>query len=199
MFAVMLNSVPTPETIDMEDAAPAGASSWRHGFNVKLQYVLDKSAPHVLYRWIGYGVVFSLYGLRVYMVNGWFVVTYGLGIYLLNQFIGFLTPQFDPEQDEEFSLPTRDSEEYRPFARRLPEFKFWLACLTSTLMALGMTFFSIFDIPVFWPLLLFYFIVLFIVTMQKQIKHMIKHRYVPFSWGKATYGSGSGDSLKDKK
>ena len=37
-----------------------------------------------------------------------------------------------------------------------------------------MTFFSIFNIPVFWPILLLYFIALFFLTMKRQIKHMIK-------------------------
>ena len=32
------------------------------------------------------------YILRVYVLNGWFIVTYGLGIYLLNLFIGFISP-----------------------------------------------------------------------------------------------------------
>lgn len=50
-----------------------------------------------------------------------------------------------------------------------------------------MTFFSIFDIPVFWPILLMYFIVLFAMTMKNQIAHMIKYKYVPFSFGKQTY------------
>lgn len=59
----------------------------------KYQYLLDRSAPHILYRWILFVIVLSLYFVRVYYVNGWFIVTYGLGIYLLNQFIGFLSPQ----------------------------------------------------------------------------------------------------------
>lgn len=59
----------------------------------KWQYLLDKSSPHVLYRWISFVVIFALYFLRVYFLNGWFIVTYGLGIYLLNQLIGFLSPQ----------------------------------------------------------------------------------------------------------
>lgn len=46
------------------------------------------------------------------------------------------------------------------------------------------TFFPIFDVPVFWPILLLYFFVLLFVTMKRQIKHMIKHRYIPFTWGK---------------
>ena len=41
-----------------------------------------------------------------------------------------------------------------------------------------------FNIPVFWPILLMYFIALFFLTMKRQIKHMIKYKYVPFSFGK---------------
>ncbi len=47
-----------------------------------------------------------------------------------------------------------------------------------------MTFFTFFDVPVFWPILLLYWFVLFFVTMKRQIRHMIKHRYLPFSFGK---------------
>lgn len=50
----------------------------------------------------------------------------------------------------------------RPFSRRLPEFQFWLSSQKGLLMAFGMTFFSLFDIPVFWPILLIYFIVLMV-------------------------------------
>lgn len=50
----------------------------------------------------------------------------------------------------------------RPFSRRLPEFQFWLSSQRGLVMAFGMTFLSIFDIPVFWPILLMYFIVLMV-------------------------------------
>jgi hypothetical protein len=63
------------------------------GASRKVQYVLDKSSPHVLFRWLGFAVLLSLYLLRVFLLNGWFIVTYGLGIYLLNNLIGFLSPQ----------------------------------------------------------------------------------------------------------
>lgn len=46
------------------------------------------------------------------------------------------------------------------------------------------TFFSIFDVPVFWPILLIYFLVLFFITIKRQIRHMIKHKYLPFDIGK---------------
>jgi Rer1 family len=47
-----------------------------------------------------------------------------------------------------------------------------------------MTFFSVFDVPVFWPILLCYWVVLFVLTMKRQILHMIKYKYVPFNLGK---------------
>lgn len=59
----------------------------------KWQYVLDKSSPHMIYPWILFSVLFAIYCVRVYLVNGWYIITYGLGIYILNQFIGFLSPQ----------------------------------------------------------------------------------------------------------
>ena len=57
-----------------------------------------------------------------------------------------------------------------------------------------MTFFKIFDVPVFWPILLIYFCALFFLTMKRQIKHMVKHKYVPWSWGKQKY-SGKKDKF----
>ncbi|CAG8641337.1 14714_t:CDS:2, partial [Acaulospora morrowiae] len=57
-----------------------------------------------------------------------------LGIYLLNLFLSFLQPKFDPSLEMDIvesnvedgpSLPTKADEEFRPFIRRLPEFKFW--------------------------------------------------------------------------
>jgi len=137
-----------------------------------------------------------LYVLRVWLIDGWFIITYGLGIYLLNNFIGFLSPQVDPEMEGP-GLPMSDSEEFRPFSRRLPEFKFWAASSRAVLIAFSMTFFEMFNIPVFWPILLLYFIALFFLTMKRQILHMYKHKYVPWSSGKARY-KGKAPAKDDK-
>ena len=40
----------------------------------------------------------------LFLLQGWYIVTYALGIYLLNQFIAFLTPKVDPafqDQDDD--------------------------------------------------------------------------------------------------
>ena len=70
-----------------------------------------------------------------------------------------------------------------------------LKSLQAFLVAFTCTFFAVFDIPVFWPILLVYFFILFFITMQKQIMHMIKYRYLPFNIGKKVY-KGKADSSK---
>merc|ERR1719198_1074197 len=152
----------------------------------KWQHYLDLSAPHVLPRWALSSVIMLIYCLRVYLINGWYIITYGLGIYILNLLIGFLSPQMDPEIEGPL-LPTSKDDEYRPFIRRLPEFKFWYSLTKAFVVAFVLTFFSVFNIPVFWPILLMYFIALFVLTMKRQIKHMIKFKYVPFNFGKTKY------------
>jgi len=154
--------------------------------NQTLQTLLDKSSPHSTGRWIGTLVLAMVYGVRVHLLAGFYIVTYGLGIYLLNLLIGFLSPQVDPEQEGP-TLPTKSTDEFRPFKRRLPEFKFWLMATRAFLVAFLMTFFSAFDVPVFWPILLLYWLFLFVLTMKRQVLHMIKYKYVPFSMGKQKY------------
>lgn len=167
----------------------APAAKWRSDFARAFQYYLDKSTPHAVYRWLGTLAIALIYVLRVYFAQGFYIVSYGLGIYILNLLIGFLSPKIDPELEamDGASLPMKESDEFRPFMRRLPEFKFWYAITKAFLVAFVMTFFSIFDVPVFWPILLCYWVILFVLTMKRQIMHMIKYRYIPFSIGKKTY------------
>ena len=242
--------------------------------STQFQVVLDKSTPHTAPRWLALAALFLLYGIRVYYLQGFYIVTYGLGIFLLNLLIGFLSPLDEDmlsagDGDEGPLLPLNDSDsEFKPFMRRLPEFKFWYpqpahrtplrrtpgntaaarplarsmkramlrrrrgveqlrcdvqeqrvwrhgdhdelsadqslcanlcaacacvryACMKAVCVAMAMTFFSIFDVPVFWPILLIYFCILFALTMKRQIKHMMKHRYLPFNLGKKKYKGGS--------
>ncbi|KAF8410111.1 hypothetical protein HHK36_002633 [Tetracentron sinense] len=102
-------------------------SQWISAVSRRYQHILDKSTLHVLRRWIAFAAVAFIYIVRVCFIQGFYIVSYGLGIYILNLLIAFLSPQVDPEiQDlvDGPTLPTRGSEEFRPFVRRLPEFKF---------------------------------------------------------------------------
>jgi len=157
-----------------------------HSINVRFQMALDKLVPRLALRWaILCGLAF-LYCWRVYVLQGFYIVTYGLGIFILNLFIGFLTPLEEFDSDGPL-LPSNDTDEFKPFVRRLPEYKFWYSCSKAIVIGTGMTFFSAFDLPVFWPILLIYFLILFFLTMKRQIMHMIKYRYLPFSFGKKQY------------
>ncbi|KAK4490316.1 hypothetical protein RD792_000983 [Penstemon davidsonii] len=101
-------------------------AKWRNDFSMAFQYYLDRSAPNIVNRWLGTLAVAAIYVLRVYYIRGFYVISYGLGIYILNLLIGFLSPDVDPELEalDGASSPKRDSDEFKPFIRRLPEFLF---------------------------------------------------------------------------
>ncbi len=134
-----------------------------------------------------------IFFLRIFVAQGWyigmlyvplfnfykrvanhgFVVAYSLGIYLLNLFLAFLQPKFDPsneaidndmEDGSAGGLPTKQDEEFRPFIRRLPEFKFWYSATRAISIGFVCTWFSVFDVPVFWPVLVVYWLILFALT-----------------------------------
>jgi len=173
-------------TTSSSQVSPSFPVRLQRSLSLKFQSLIDASSPHYIVRWIFLLFLCLTYCIRVYVLQGFYIVTYGLGIFLLNLFIGFLTPVDDTDNDGP-SLPITEYDEYKPFVRRLPEFKFWYSSSQAIVIALIMTFFAVFDVPVFWPILLIYFIVLFVLTMKRQIKHMIQYKYIPFSFGKRTY------------
>jgi len=183
---------PTPNTPgEAPEPSPHLATYYklRRTATYRFQKFLDDSIPWLKARWGCTAAFLGLFFLRIYYIAGFYIVTYALGIYILNLLIGFLTPQIDPELELEGNagLPTSRDDEYKPFIRRLPEFKFWYALTRACVIAMFCTFFSVFNIPVYWPILLVYFAALFFVTMKKQIKHMIKYKYIPINVGKPKY------------
>jgi hypothetical protein len=146
-----------------ESAKPALHEQVLRSVRVKFQRALDQSTPFAGARWAGLVTLLLLYIIRVYRLEGFYIVTYGLGIFYLSLFISFLSPIDELEeagaQGGGGILPTNDDDEFKPFQRRLGEFPFWYSCSKAIVIALAMTFFSIFDIPVFWPILLIYFLV----------------------------------------
>jgi hypothetical protein len=161
-----------------------------------------------LARWLALAICLALFMLRIVLLQGFYVVAYALWIYLLNLLLLFLTPKLlntdDNDElmnafnenflDVELVLPSTNDQngsgadgEFRPFVRRLPEFAAWQGGMRAVLLSLGCTLFPFLDIPVFWPVLVMYFILLVAVTLRRQIAHMIKYRYVPFDWGKRRY------------
>lgn len=101
---------------------------------------MDRITPYVLPRWLVTGLLLFLFTLRILVTQGWYIITYALGIYLLNLFLAFLQPKWDEPSLLDLDgqealdgdlppLPSRNDEEFRPFIRRLPEFKFWYMTL----------------------------------------------------------------------
>lgn len=131
------------EDVEFEEG---NVSRMQSAFGRKWQHWLDVSAPHVGPRWALASFIMLIYCVRVYLINGarrspacgarprrtlpapptcapsllmtgWYIITYGLGIYVLNLLIGFLSPQLDPETEGPTLPQTRD-DEFRPFIRR---------------------------------------------------------------------------------
>lgn len=182
----------------VDDATPPPGSRVAAKVNQRLQVILDRIAPFAVARWLAWLGVLAIFAVRVYWLKGFYIVTYALGIFNLNLLLGFLTPQVDPALEGP-TLPSKGNDEFKPFVRRLPEFKFWFSSSKALCLGFLATFFPMFDVPVFWPILLLYWLVLFFLTMKRQIRHMIKHRYVPFSIGKRKYAGKDGSAANLKQ
>ncbi|CAG9461194.1 unnamed protein product [Pedinophyceae sp. YPF-701] len=182
------------------DEVRAKVERWRGRGAKWIQVYVDKLAPHTGYRWAGLAALLCVYVLRVFLVGGFYLVTYGLAIYNLGLFIGFLTPAQLPSQEEDGpALPTRNDDEYRPFLRRLPEHKLWWSSSKSIVIALCMTLTRAFDLPVVWPVLVFYWLLLFFVTMRRQVSMWRKYNYLPFDLGKKKYAGKGGGRKKEAR
>lgn len=161
-------------------------------FHVQQEYqrYLDMSTPYVLPRWAATGGLLVIFFLRIIFAQGWYIIAYCLGIYLLNLFLAFLQPKFDPSlsqdeglEDGESSLPTKESnkdDEFRPFIRRLPEFKFWHSATRAIVIGFLCSWFEIFNLPVFWPVLVVYWLILFSLTSKLALSLVFYLPIVPF-------------------
>lgn len=154
------------------------------------QTYMDKTIVHTKSRWIFFILSLVSFFTRIILIQGFFVVTYALSIFLLNLFLRFITPIKADLEDEDSDapvLPLREKDEYKPMLRKIGEFKFWKIGIQAIFFSFVCTFFEALNFPVFWPVLVMYFIILFAITMKRQISHMIKHGYLPIDYGKARY------------
>lgn len=154
----------------------------------------DITVPHRPLRWAAFAALLLFFFIRVITYGGFYVVTYGMCIHLLYLTILMITPLSDPEENgmsnDEARLPTAGKQgEFKPFIPKVQEFVVWRSMVKVVLICFVLTWFSIFDIPVFWPILVLYFVILFATQMGHRIKHMLKHKYVPWSAGKPKYVS----------
>lgn len=157
------------------------------------QIYLDRITPYKKERWIFFSVIFLIFFVRIFIIQRFFLITYCLSIYLLHSLIEFLTPKEenipDPFEnfDEDVYIPASLDDEFRPLIRRLPEFNFWYFSTKLVCISIFTTFFDLFDVPVFAPILVFYFILILCLTIKNMYKHMKKYKYNPFKSAKDAY------------
>lgn len=73
----------------------------------------------------------------------------------------------------------------RPLLRSVNEVTLWEQISLAVLMSIVATFFSVFDLPVYWPFLFSYFMMLVIMTFKKYFRHMHKYGYSFSDFGKS--------------
>lgn len=132
-------------------------------------------------RWIVTSVLFSYMLWRVVVYN-YLGLMYFSGLYLLYLAVQFYTPMGLPDPDEDdFTLNEQPSElgasEDRPVLRSITEFSFWKQATLVVLLSLLCTFSDVFLVPVYWPFLFSYFLVLIFFAVRKHMKHMHKYGY----------------------
>lgn len=69
-------------------------------------------------------------------------------------------------EDGTSGLPTKEEDEFRPFVRRLPEFKFWYSTTKAIAIGFFCSWWEIFNLPVFWPVLVVYWLILLVLTSK---------------------------------
>jgi len=157
----------------------------------------NKIDRYIIYkneRWAFSGILLILYLIRVLLNGGFYVISYVLGLYILHALVKFVTPLGLPDIEEEeeekvgeelpiFAQTPGDS---KPLIRSVSEFKFWQGITAALLLSNLLISSEAFDLPVYWPFLLGYFIFLVGMTVRKQMKHMERYGYSILDFGKKT-------------
>lgn len=148
---------------------------------------LNKTILYKRQRWLFFYFALVVFLLRMLLLQGYYAIAYLLAFTYLQNLILYLTPQEIPTIDEEgeedvFDIPnslslSQNSEDSKPIIRKLSEFHLWKKLTLFTLIAVLSTFFEFLDLPVFWPLLLFYFVFASLNVGVRQYKHMKKYGY----------------------
>lgn len=69
------------------------SSNWTKELTNRLYtYYIEKTINYPLYRWVVLVLSLLLYMKRIYSTQGFYLISYTLGLYLLNLLLGFLSP-----------------------------------------------------------------------------------------------------------
>jgi len=182
-----------PENFNLtEDSEPSYIEKVFNKLWMQYRNKIDRYIIFKTERWIFTALLSVLYLLRVLISGGFYVISYVLGLYILHAFVRFVTPLGLPdiEEDEEekmgeelpiFGQTPGDS---KPLIRSVSEFKFWQGITIALLLSNVLISSEAFDLPVYWPFLLGYFVFLVGMTARKHMRHMEKYGYSITDFGR---------------
>eukprot|EP00758_Cryptobia_borreli_P003407 Tbor_TRINITY_DN3726_c0_g1::TRINITY_DN3726_c0_g1_i2::g.2452::m.2452 len=159
-------------------------------FNILWQQMMDRIVPFAAPRWVIFTLFFILFCVRIYVLDAFYIVAYGVCVHLLYYLVLAITPNDPDALNKDMMLPESERE-HKPFVPKVMEFVVWKNMLKVLFIGFFLTFISFIDIPVFTPILVLYFLVLFGLQVGSRVSHMIKHKYVPWNSPKTKYVSKS--------
>lgn len=140
--------------------------------------------PRRKFRWVTTAVLAFLYFCRAFLVGGFPLVTYFMSIRILFLALTMITPS-EPISEQ---LPTTNrDDECRPFVPVNDEFIVWKSITATIAIAFTASFFRLFHIPAYWPILFFYVLVLTISCVGAEVSKMVRFGYVPWTSGKKKF------------
>jgi len=145
----------------------------------RVQTLYDRLATKPGLRWGLAAALALVYCGRLWTTSGFYLLTYCLALYLFTLFVGFITPLEGQE--------VLAKGEFRPFLRAIPEIRLWEGSSAALLGATLCTYCPPLNLPIYWPLLPVTFLAMVALMLHKQLEHMRKHNYVPWTAHKAVY------------
>ena len=101
----------------------------------KVQWVVDRLTIYPVARWL---LALCLFGFYVYraVINqgkegqgsrvGFHIISYFLGLFLLDKILGFISPKNEEDvMSTDSVLPTTQNDEFKPFRRAVKELDLW--------------------------------------------------------------------------
>lgn len=160
---------------------------------MRFQQILKaKTAHHLALRWMAFVALLGVFVVRtIFIVKGFHIIAYALGIVLLTQIGHFWSPLNDLLGGTPSSIPTAASsdddissehgdddneQEPRHRWRRVTEYHVWFRSCRAVIVSMSLTYFSWFDVPVYSPILVGYLILLalfvLVQTMYRRYQAM---------------------------
>lgn len=170
-----------PSIAGAANSLPEQVKRYKKDFGRNFQRFMDMIVPYTIPRWSVFGVFLLLFYIRILYLEEFYVIAYGVSVHMLYLLILVITPMSDPDDHaEDVALPMHERE-HRPFVPKVGEFIVWRNMCRVLGIGYFLTLFGFLDIPVFWPILVVYFVALFAVQVGGRVKHMMTHKYVPWN------------------